>query len=73
MIGGETVEQKIWYISATNDRLNKNVAIYCRVSTNDRKQLDSLVAQISALTRAVSNVSKWKLADIFIDIASAKG
>lgn len=67
------MEQKIWYIPATNDRLDKNAAIYCRVSTNDREQLDSLVAQISALTRAVSNVSQWKLADIFIDIASAKG
>ncbi|MGI6745452.1 MAG: recombinase family protein [Acutalibacteraceae bacterium] len=67
------MEQKVWYIPARNDRLDKNVAIYCRVSTNDREQLNSLAAQISALTRAVANVDQWKLADIFIDIASAKG
>lgn len=31
------------------------------------------MAQISALTRAVANVSQWRLSDVFIDIASAKG
>lgn len=42
-------------------------------STNEKEQLYSLAAQISALTRAVANVSQWRLADVFIDIASAKG
>jgi len=64
---------KIWYIPARNDRLEKKVGIYCRVSTNEKEQLYSLAAQISALTRAVANVSQWRLADVFIDIASAKG
>jgi site-specific DNA recombinase len=67
------VDSKIWYIPAQNDRLEKKVGIYCRVSTNEREQLYSLAAQISALTRAVANVSQWRLADVFIDIASAKG
>ena len=64
---------KFWYIPAKNDRLEKKVGIYCRVSTNEKEQLYSLAAQISALTRAVANVSQWRLADVFIDIASAKG
>ena len=67
------MDSKIWYIPVKNDRLEKKVGIYCRVSTNEREQLYSLAAQISALTRAVANVSQWRLADVFIDIASAKG
>ncbi len=67
------MDSKIWYIPAKNDRLEKSVGIYCRVSTNEKEQLYSLAAQISALTRAVANVSQWRLADVFIDIASAKG
>ncbi len=67
------MDSKIWYIPARNDRLDKNVGIYCRVSTNEKEQLYSLAAQISALTRAVANMSQWRLADVFIDIASAKG
>ncbi|MDY6827374.1 MAG: recombinase family protein [Bacillota bacterium] len=35
--------------------------------------MESLYAQMSALTRAISHVSRWKLSDTFIDIASAKG
>ena len=67
------MDSKIWYIPARNDRLEKKVGIYCRVSTKEKEQLYSLAAQISALTRAVANVSQWRLADVFIDIASAKG
>ena len=67
------MDSKIWYIPAKNDRLERKVGIYCRVSTNEKEQLYSLAAQISALTRAVANVSQWRLADVFIDIASAKG
>ena len=67
------MNSKIWYIPARNDRLEKKVGIYCRVSTAEKEQLYSLAEQISALTRAVANVSQWRLADVFIDIASAKG
>ena len=67
------MDSKIWYIPAKNDRLERKVGIYCRVSTNEKEQLYSLAAQISALTRAVAHVSQWRLADVFIDIVSAKG
>jgi site-specific DNA recombinase len=67
------MDSKIWYIPAINYSFEKKVGIYCRVSTNKKDQLYSLAAQISALTRAVANVSQWRLADVFIDIASAKG
>ena len=67
------MDPKVWYIPAKSDRLEKKVEIYCRVSTNEKEQLYSLAAQISALTRAVASVSQWRLADVFIDIASAKG
>lgn len=49
------------------------MSVYCRVSSNEKNQLNSLAAQISALTRAVANVEQWKLSDTFIDVASAKG
>ncbi len=65
--------RNVFYIPVRNDELQKNVAIYCRVSSSSREQLQSLSAQVSALTRAVSNVSQWRLADVFIDIGSAKG
>ena len=67
------MDPKVWYIPAKNDWLDKNVGIYCRVSTNEKEQLYSLATQISALTRAVANVSQWRLADTFIDIPSGKG
>ena len=41
------MDSKIWYIPAKNDRLEKSVGIYCRVSTNEKEQLYSLAAQIS--------------------------
>ena len=53
--------------------MEKKVGIYCRVSTNEKEQLYSLAAQVSALTRAVANISQWLLVDVFIDVASAKG
>lgn len=67
------MNSNIYYIPAKSDRLEKKVGIYCRVSTNEKEQLYSLAAQVSALTRAVANVSQWLLADVFIDVASAKG
>lgn len=67
------MDTKVWYIPAKCNALEKNVGIYCRISSNDKEQLNSLVEQISALTRAVANVSQWRLCDAFIDICSAKG
>ena len=48
------------------------VGIYCRVSSNSMEQLKSLTAQISALTRFVAANPNWILADVYIDVASAK-
>ena len=67
------MEPIVHYIPARNIRLDHNVAIYCRVSTSSREQLDSLSEQVSALTRMVASVDQWRLVDVFIDIASAKG
>ncbi len=50
----------------------KWVGIYARVGTTDKDQLNSLVAQISALTRLTSHYSNCKFVDIYIDIASEK-
>ncbi len=66
------MDPKIWYIPAKRTEPGMNVGIYCRVSTNEKNQLNSLAAQIAALTHAVANVEQWRLTDTFIDIASAK-
>ena len=63
---------KVLYIPSKRTEPGKNVGIYCRVSSGEKNQLYSLSAQISALTKAVANVDQWKLADVFIDIASAR-
>jgi len=64
------VVRRVTYIPATKPLEIQKVGIYCRVSSNKRSQLESLATQISALTNAVAKVSKWKLEDTFIDIAS---
>lgn len=66
------MERKVNYIPAVRSFRQKKVGIYCRVSTNDTEQLNSLINQISALTRLVSTVDEWKLVDCYVDIASAK-
>ncbi|VDC43638.1 Transposon gamma-delta resolvase [Streptococcus canis] len=48
------------------------VGIYVRVSTNHKEQMDSLAIQASGLTRLASAHRTWFVADIFIDVASAK-
>lgn len=50
----------------------KNAAIYCRVSSGKARQLNSLTAQISALTRMVYYIPSCRLKDIYVDIASGK-
>ena len=67
------MEKKVNYIPAARPLRQKKVRIYCRVSTNDMEQLNSLTNQISALTRLVSTVDEGKLVDCYVDIASAKG
>ena len=48
------------------------VGVYARVSTNRKKQLDSLAVQVSGLTRLAASHMTWFVADIFLDVASAK-
>jgi len=66
------MDKNVRIILAKKDKSAKNVGIYCRVSSNKADQLISLAAQVSALTRMVSQESQWILVDTFIDIASAK-
>ena len=44
----------------------RRVGIYARVSTNRQAQLHSMAAQVSELTRFVSNRPEWKLTDIYL-------
>lgn len=46
------------------------VGIYCRVSTTNRDQINSLSTQVSALTQRVQQNFHWKLADVYLDIRS---
>ena len=66
------MEKKVNYIPAVRSFRQKKVGIYCRVSTSDTEQLNSLTNQISALTRLAATVDEWRTVDCYIDIASAK-
>ena len=48
------------------------VGIYARVSTSYKAQMESLSAQVSGLTRLAAAHRTWFVADVFIDVASAK-
>lgn len=48
------------------------VGIYACVSTSHKAQMDSLSAQISGLTRLAAAHRTWFVADVFIDVVSAK-
>ena len=63
---------KVHYIPANPPKREKRVGIYCRVSTNSTEQLQSLVAQVSHLTRVTATVPQWLLADVYMDIATSK-
>ena len=63
---------KVHYIPANPPKREKRVGIYCRVSTNSTEQLQSLVAQVSHLTRVTATAPQWLLSDIYMDIATSK-
>lgn len=67
-----TYNPKVHFIPAKPPKREKRVGIYCRVSTNDTEQLNSLTIQVSALTRLVAATPSWLLVDIYMDIASSK-
>lgn len=62
----------VHYIPVSSPKWERRVGICCRVSTNSMKKLQSLTAQISHLTRAVTTVPHWLLLDVYIDVASCK-
>lgn len=64
--------KKIHFIPPLPPKREKQVGIYCHVSTNSADQLKSLTAQVSALTRVTAANPNWLLVDIYIDIASSK-
>ena len=57
---------------ANPPKREKRVGIYCRVSTNSMEQLQSLIAQVSHLTRLTATVPQWLLSDVYMDIATSK-
>ena len=63
---------KVHYIPANLPKKEKRVGIYCRVSTNSMEQLQSLIAQVSHLTRLTATVPQWLLSDVYMDIATSK-
>ena len=63
---------KVHYIPANSAKREKRVGIYCRVSTNSTEQLQSLVAQVSHLTRLTATIPQWLLSDVYMDIATSK-
>ena len=63
---------KVHYIPANPAKREKRVGIYCRVSTNSTEQLQSLVAQVSHLTRLTATIPQWLLSDVYMDIATSK-
>lgn len=67
-----TYNPKVHVIPAKPPKREKRVGIYCRVSTNDAEQLNSLAIQVSALTRLTASTPQWLLVDVYMDIASGK-
>ena len=63
---------RVHFIPAKPPKREKRVGIYCRVSSNSTDQLNSLKAQVSALTRLTAAVPQWLLVDVYMDIASSK-
>ena len=62
---------KIHFIPPLPKR-EKRVGIYCRVSTNSMEQLQSLIAQVSHLTRLTAAMPQWLLSDVYMDVATSK-
>jgi len=74
MSGGKGMsdQRRVHFIPPKPVKREKRVGIYCRVSSNSMEQLNSLTAQVSALTRLTASTPKWLLVDTYIDIASGK-
>lgn len=69
---GMSDQRRVHFIPPKPVKREKRVGIYCRVSSNSMEQLNSLIAQVSALTRLTASSPNWLLVDTYIDIASGK-
>ncbi len=45
----------------------KRVAAYCRVSTDDREQLNSFASQVKYYTELINNNPDWKMVEVYSD------
>ena len=64
-------KKKISYLTAANTwQPYSRVGIYCRVSSSNAAQLDSVSEQVSYLTQLVASRVDWRLSDTYIDIES---
>lgn len=64
--------KKVQFIPPIPQKRDKRIGIYCRVSTNSSEQLQSLVAQVSHLTKITAATPQWILADVYMDISTSK-
>jgi len=67
-----TDERRVKVIKARKQYKLAHVAIYCRVSTRNQEQVQSMANQVSYLTQYVSRQPGWILTDIYIDMHSGK-
>ena len=63
---------KTHFLPVVPPKSEKQVGIYARISTNSIDQLQSLIAQVSHLTRIAAATPQWLLVDVYIDVASSK-
>lgn len=61
-----SLNPRVMYIPA-KVKPNKNVAIYCRVSTNHNSQEESLEEQVEGLELIVKNNPNWSLFKVYTD------
>lgn len=72
MNGRKDIAENVTVIQKQRVIKDYAVGIYARVSTSYKAQMDSLSAQVSGLTRLAAAHRIWFVADVFIDVASAK-
>ena len=62
---------KVTFIPAKPKRINR-IGVYCRVSTTNESQDDSLENQIGHYKDWITKVKEWTLVDIYADRVSGK-
>ena len=72
MNGRKDIAENVTVIQKQRVIKDYAVGIYARVSTSHKAQMDSLSAQVSGLMRLAAAHRTWFVADVFIDVASAK-